>query len=136
MTTQIQCGHLQAKKSKDGQGTEFQGTVRLIGRLNGTIVLMLHPNAANATNENHPDYEVFYQPAGETHAFPVGAAWLKEGERVGEFLSITMAHPDWADDLNLSAFPPNTQRSETAWRVVWSRPRGARVQDQPAQAAA
>jgi uncharacterized protein (DUF736 family) len=125
----LNCGSLVAKKSQAGL-MYFSGTVRLIGRLNGKLELLPHPNKGNSASEDHPEYEVHYQPAGDDASYAVGAGWMKNNPKVGDFVSITMGNPAWNDDLNLTVFPPNTTRNETTWRVVWSRPRGARVQDE------
>lgn len=126
--TQLQCGTLVQRADKS-----FHGNLSLIGRFDGAFELKVHPNARHG-GESHPDYVVNYMPRGDLGKFQFGVAWLKNSDKVGDFLSISLAHPSWGDDLILQAFPPNTSRDEKDWRVVWSRPRGARVQDQ-AQAA-
>lgn len=121
--SKIDCGAL-AHLGKDG--IEYRGQVQLGARLDGTLTLRRHPRAGSS-NE-HPDYTVEYAHRdGAPHV--VGAAWIKNGQRVGDFISMTLDDPDWTSPLNLTAFPPSRERGETSWPVVWSRPRGARVQD-------
>jgi uncharacterized protein (DUF736 family) len=122
----IDCGTLTQNADK-----KFVGKVALIGRLDGTLQLTPRPKSER-DSENSPNYDVSYQPRGAQPFFEMGAAWIKPGERVGEFLSMTLTHPDWSSDLNLVAFPPAKERGETSWRVVFSRPRAANVQAQEA----
>jgi uncharacterized protein (DUF736 family) len=129
--SQIDCGELKTVCDEIAPDLKFKGTVRLIGRLAGR--LQLRTIARKMSSDEAPDYEVFYQPAGEPEFYPIGAAWLKNSDRVtgGDFLSLTCTHPDWPADLSLAAYPGT---DKAAYRLVWSRPRVA-AQGQ-AQAAA
>ena len=124
--SQIRCGSL--TKSSEG-GVEFLGRIRLASRLNGVLVFRKHPRAMPGSEESKsPDYEVFRRATdGEVAC---GAAWIKYSAHQEDFLSITLDDPDWSSPLNLTAFPPAQERGETSWQVIWSRPRGQRVQDQ------
>lgn len=123
----IDCGTL-AQIGLDG--VEFRGHVQLGNRLDGTLTLRKHRRAG--TSSNNPDYSIEYTPrSGGTR--PIGAGWIENGERAGDFISMTLDDPDWPSPLYLTAFPPAKERGETSWIVVWTRPRGARVQDERSQ---
>jgi uncharacterized protein (DUF736 family) len=123
--TQLNCGELKSQKTKDG--VEFTGKVRLIGRLSGELKLTKH--ARSESGENAPDYAVFFRDASGS-AYNIGSAWLKNNPRVGggDFLTMTLAHPDWPEDVSLAAFPDGD-----VYRMVWSRPRGQARAQQPEQ---
>ncbi|MGH6877414.1 MAG: DUF736 family protein [Rhizomicrobium sp.] len=114
-TAQIKCGELKPV-TEEGE-KRFAGKVRLIGRLAGDLKLFPHERAGKT--DNSPDYEVFYRDASGT-SYPIGSGWLKSAAN-GDFLSLTLTHPDWPQDLNLAAFA----ESNGSFRLVWSRPRGA-----------
>jgi uncharacterized protein (DUF736 family) len=121
---QIRCGILKA--FRNASGVKFEGRVALEGRLDDILQLKDHPRA-DRDNDRSPAYEVFIVRNGR--AVAVGAAWLKNHEKVGDFLSLTIDSPRWPRPVNLTAFPPD-KSSPDGWTVVWSRPRGARVQDE------
>lgn len=123
--SKIDCGTLSQVAA---EGVEFRGHVLLGNRLDGTLILRKH-RRSGATND-HPDYAIEYTPRNGS-ARPMGAGWIKNGERAGDFISMTLDDPDWPSPLYLSAFPPAKERGETSWIVVWTRPRGVRVQDAP-----
>ena len=123
----IDCGQL-ALSGKDGG--EFRGTIQLGARLDGQIVLKKHPRAG--TSDDHPDYVVEYA-SGSGRLRPIGSAWIKNSDRIGDFFSITVDDPDWSSPLNLTAFPSNKGHGEATWIIVWSRPRAVRAQDQGGQ---
>lgn len=125
MSVQLKCGELKSFKNADGKCAGYQGKVRLIGRLAGDLKLTPHEMAGK--NANAPDYEVFYKDQAGT-AYPIGAAWFKNNER-GDFLSLSVGHPDWSGDVSLAAYPDD----DGTFRLVWSRPRGpAKAADQEA----
>ena len=124
--SKIDCGSL-IRVGKDG--IEFRGTVHLGQRLDGLLILRKHSRAG--TSEDHPDFIVEYSPHGGRPR-PVGAGWLKNSERVSDFISMTLDDPDWPSPINLTAFSSGGDRNDASWVIVWSRPRGARVQDQGA----
>jgi uncharacterized protein (DUF736 family) len=90
------------------------------------FALRVHPRA-QPDNERSPAYEVFILKSGREVA--CGAAWLKNHEKVGDFLSITVDDVRWPRAVHLTAFPPEAKDSEN-WNVVWSRPRGAKASDE------
>ena len=124
--SRIECGSL-TQVGRDG--VEYRGEVQLGDRLDGVLILKKHRRAG--ASDDHPDFVIEYAPRNGSPR-PIGAGWLKNGDRVGDFITMTLDDPDWPSPLNLSAFPPTTSRGETSWAVVWSRPRGVRVQDRPA----
>ena len=77
-------------------GIEFQGRIQLGARLDGTLTLRKHPRAGSS--DDHPDLLVDYAPAGGVSR-PVGAAWIKNGRQVGDFISMTLDDPDWPSSL-------------------------------------
>jgi uncharacterized protein (DUF736 family) len=111
---------------KVGTGeVKFTGRVTLAGRLDDVLSLKVHPRA-NPENDRSPAYEVFITSKGRELA--CGSAWLKNHEKIGDFLSITVDKVGWPRAVHLTAFPP--EGSSKDWSVVWSRPRAARVQDE------
>jgi len=137
MSTPIHCGELHPKNDNAGKLNGFSGRILLADLIQGTLTLAPNPRASS--NSEAPDYLVSYHPSRATGApYQIGAAWIKNSEKVngGDFLSMTLDSPRWTNSVNLSAFPPDESTvSETAetrspgWRVVWSRPRGAKVQE-------
>lgn len=130
MTAQIRCGVLKAMKGK--ASVEFRGRVTLDGRFDDVLVLRKHPRAKNedgSVNENAPSYEIFFERNARELA--AGAAWIKNSEKIegGDFLSLTLDSIRWPRPVYLTAFPPS-KGDPDSWPVVWSRPRGARVQDE------
>ena len=119
--SQIRCGNLKRLDKGDGLG----GAVQLGSRLDGAIYLT--KSTRERTGDNSPDYDVSYQPKGGSTRL-VGAAWIKNHPNVGDFLTLSLDDPDWTSPLNLTAFPPD--KSDGAWQLVWSRPRGSRVQSE------
>lgn len=118
---QIRCGTLKPLKGD----VRFTGRVVLAGRLDDILSLKVHPRA-NPDNDRAPAYEVFITSKGRDIA--AGAAWLKNHEKIGDFISITVDKVNWPHPVHLTAFPPDKGASD--WSVVWSRPRAARVQDE------
>jgi len=127
--SQLKCGTIRRVPAdhsmRKERGIHFFGEVTLGIRLNGDLTFV-QAEQRDGASADAPDFDVVYKPRGG-HARAAGAAWIKSGPRVGDFLSISMDDPDWASPLNLTAFPPD---SGDMWRIVWSRPRGARVQDE------
>jgi uncharacterized protein (DUF736 family) len=122
--SRLECGSF-AFVARDG--IEYRGRVQLGHRIDCELILRKHPRAGSFPN--HPDFTVeAVNEAGKTR--PIGAAWIKNSDRVGDFLSMTLEDPDWPTALNLSVYPPIDGAVDTSWTVVWSRPRGARVQDE------
>ena len=122
--SKIDCGAL-AEVGKDG--VEFRGPVRLGNRLDGELTLRKHRRSGSPGDK--PDFCVEYIPRiGDPR--PIGAGWIKGGIRVRDFISMTLDDPDWPSPVYLQAFPPVRERGETAWTIVWTRPRGARVQNE------
>jgi uncharacterized protein (DUF736 family) len=121
--SKLKCGELKTQEDKS-----LRGIVRLIGRLDGELRLLANPNRGT---EEHPDYDVYLKDY-EQKVFHIGGAWLKNSSRVeqGDFLSLSLEHPNWPSSLNLVAFSNGTHSFE----VFWQRPRGAKLQE--AQAAA
>ena len=118
---QIRCGTLKAQQGE----VLFTGRVVLAGRLDDVISLKKHPRA-NPNNDRTPAFEVFITSKGRDIA--CGSAWLKNHEKIGDFLSITIDKVNWPRAVHLTAFPPEKDAKD--WSVVWSRPRAARVQDE------
>jgi len=119
--SKIDCGTL-TRTDKDG--VEFQGSIQIGRRLDGILILRKHARAG--ISDDHPDFAVEYSPQNG-RARPIGAAWIKNGKQVGDFISLALDDPDWPSPLNLSAFPKSTNPDESAWVIVWTRPRGLRI---------
>lgn len=130
--TQIRCGKLKAYPPTSR--ILFDGKITLESRLDDILQLTRHPRA-DRDNDRAPTYEVFIAKPGR-NAVAVGAAWLKNHEKVGDFISITIDSPRWPRALNLTAFPPDENKGDAKgeWTVIWSRPRGAKVQEEDYEA--
>lgn len=121
MASQLRVGTL---TPVSGSGKKFEGWITIAGRLDEKVALRPHPRARPGdANSNAPSYEVFLVRGGRELC--CGSAWIKSGKV--EFLSMTLDQVDWPYPLNLAAFPPDGTEDD-AWVVVWSRPRGGRVQ--------
>ena len=122
--SKIDCGTLTHTRQ---DGLEFRGPVRLGNRLDGILTLRKHRRSGSS--DDNPDFGIEYAPRNGP-VRPIGAGWIKNGARAGDFISMTLDDPDWASPVYLQAFPPAKERGETSWVIVWTRPRAARVQDE------
>lgn len=127
--SQIRCGSLQ--QQDDAADYEFEGRVSIGKRLDGTIALLAHP--LRGQSKKAPDWEVVYRHGGRPNFTPVGSGWDKVSDN-GEtkFISMSLDNPDWAAELSLTAFEREFPDGSKGYDVIWSRPRGQRVQEQVA----
>jgi len=125
--SQIACGKLKAI-SNHPNDFAFLGDVTLGSRLDGKLALVREKR--EGASDRAPEYAVLYCAIGQRSMRVMGNAWLKNSDKVngGDFMSMTLDDPDWNSALNLTAFPPDKNGGD--WRIIWSRPRGARVQDE------
>lgn len=75
--------------------------------------------AAEASDtENAPDYRVH---AGSEDGPTIGAGWKRSGEKAGDFVSIQIDDPTFAQPLRANLFQSGADK--TSWSLQWSRPR-------------
>lgn len=128
--SQIKCGLL-TTVANDANGIKFRGNITLGDRLDHDVMLVTNPRANEKSDA--PDFDVVARRKSFVGSFkPIGGAWLKNSSKVngGDFVTMTLDDPDWPNEIFVTAFPPDKGND---WRIVWSRPRGARVQSEPAR---
>ena len=124
--SQLNCGTLKKISDKAEANVHFRGSIALGTRVIGALALSV-PSRKSAS-EDAPDYDVSLKPTGgEAHV--VGAAWIKNTAKVGDFLTLTLDDPDWPREVFVTAFPSETKGE---FRIVWSRPRVAQQQREAA----
>lgn len=127
--SQIRCGSLQ--EQDENAEYEFEGRVSIGKRLDGIIALLPHP--MRGQSKKAPDWEVHYKHAGRQNFTPVGSGWNKVSDDTKtKFISMSLDNPDWAGELSLTAFEREFPEGGKGYDVIWSRPRGQRVQEQAA----
>jgi len=67
--------------------------------------------------ENAPDYRILH--GGDEGAPEVGAAWKRTGEKAGEYLSLLIDDPAFAQPFRANLF--QNADDETSWSLHWSR---------------
>ena len=75
--------------------------------------------------DNAPDYRIH---AGDDADGPeVGAGWTRTGEKAGEYVSVLIDDPAFAQPIHANLFKSN--REGNAYHLLWSRPskRGERT---------
>jgi uncharacterized protein (DUF736 family) len=126
--SQIRCGKLTLQ---DAQSEHvWEGKIAIGKRLDGVLALIRHPIQDAGASKKAPAWEVVYKHAGRQNWSTVGSAWNKISEDgKTEFVSMSLDNPDWDAPLNLSGFKRPEQAGEVM-DVVWSRPRGGKVQNE------
>ncbi len=72
-----------------------------------------------------PDWRVHRGNDGEGPE--VGAGWNESGERAGEYVSLRIDDPSFAQPIRAALF--QNANDPASWSLRWSRPRKAREQD-------
>jgi len=81
--------------------------------------------AAEASEvENAPDYRVH---AGSKDGPAIGAAWKRSGEKAGEFVSLLIDDPTFAQPIRANLFQNSDDNK--SWSLQWSRPRDRAEKD-------
>jgi uncharacterized protein (DUF736 family) len=84
--------------------------------------LVLVP-ADNTDVENAPDYRIHL---GDADGPEVGAGWKRTGEKAGDYVSLQLDDPTFAQPIRANLFQSDDDKA--AWSLHWNRPpkRGGR----------
>ncbi|MDX8492527.1 DUF736 domain-containing protein [Mesorhizobium sp. VK22B] len=96
------------------QKSGYSGSIHT---LNLKLDIAIVPAEASDT-ENAPDYRVH---AGGDDGPEIGAGWKRSSEKAGEFVSIQLDDPTFAQPLRANLFQNGDDK--TSWSLHWSRPR-------------
>lgn len=80
------------------------------------IALILVP-AETSDAENAPDYRIHL---GEEDGPEVGAGWKRSGEKAGNFVSLLLDDPSFAQPIRANLFQSSDDK--TTWTLHWNRP--------------
>ena len=100
--------------------TGYLGRIRTLS-LNLDIVIV---EADQGEAENAPDYRVL--AAGDDGP-AIGAGWKRSGEKAGEFVSLLIDDPAFAQPIRANLFQNGDDK--TSWSLQWSRPRDRAEKD-------
>ncbi|NPD17486.1 DUF736 domain-containing protein [Xinfangfangia sp. D13-10-4-6] len=102
-----QIGHF--TKTTDG----YAGRVRTLA-LDAELLLV---PVRNGDSENAPDYRIHLDDAEGPE---VGAAWQRTGEKAGEYLSMQIDDPSFAQPIRANLFREDD--AGDGWILTWNRP--------------
>jgi uncharacterized protein (DUF736 family) len=91
----------------------FSGRLRTLSL---DIELTLVP-AERGDAENTPDYRIH---AGDEEGPEIGAGWNRTGEKAGEYVSLLIDDPTFAQPIRANLFQSGGDRS--AFHLLWTRP--------------
>ncbi|MER9299800.1 DUF736 domain-containing protein [Mesorhizobium sp. M0621] len=100
--------------------TGYSGRIRTL-RLDLDIAIV-EADASDA--ENAPDYRVH---AGHEDGPAIGAGWKRSGEKAGEFVSLQIDDPTFAQPIRANLFQSGDDKA--SWSLQWSRPRDRAEKD-------
>ena len=63
--------------------------------------------------ENAPNHRIF------TNGLEVGAAWDRTGDKAGNYLSVTIDDPTFAQPIRARLFESDTKKD--TWNLLWTR---------------
>lgn len=93
--------------------TGFAGRIHCLAL---DVELVLTP-ADNSDTENAPDYRIHL---GDEDGPEVGAGWKRTGERAGEYVSLQLDDPSFAQPIRANLFQADDKGS--AFNLLWNRP--------------
>ena len=93
-----------------------QGFTGRLHTLSLDLELTLVPADASDA-ENAPDFRVH---AGDENGPEVGGGWKRTGERAGEYISLQIDDPSFAQPIRANLFQSGSNRS--AFHLLWTRP--------------
>uniref|UniRef100_A0A9E7ZWB7 DUF736 domain-containing protein n=1 Tax=Bosea sp. NBC_00436 TaxID=2969620 RepID=A0A9E7ZWB7_9HYPH len=96
------------------QATGFSGRIETLALHLDIAIVPAEPNDA----ENAPDYRLH---AGNEDGPEIGAGWTRNSEKAGEYLSIHLDDPSFAQPIRAKLF--RNGDDATCWSLHWSRPR-------------
>jgi uncharacterized protein (DUF736 family) len=71
--------------------------------------------------ESAPDYRIYLGDVGGSEVGPeVGAGWKRAGEKAGEYVSLRLDDPTFAQPIRANLFQADDQGM--AFTLLWSRP--------------
>lgn len=91
--------------------TGFSGSIRTLSL---DVELTIRP-VEKSDAESAPDHRIFASDDRE-----VGAAWSRSGEKAGDYLSITLDDPTFAQPLRAALF--QSEADAKVWNLIWNRP--------------
>lgn len=97
-------------RTKNGYG----GRIRTLA-LDATLVLV---PAEHSDAENAPDYRVHL--GDDADGPEVGAGWKRTGEKAGEYVSLQLDDPTFAQPIRANLFQSADDKS--SWGLYWNRP--------------
>jgi uncharacterized protein (DUF736 family) len=93
--------------------TGFAGRLRTLSLdIELTLVTAEHGDAENA-----PDFRIH---AGDDNGPEVGAGWKRTGDKAGEYVSLVIDDPSFAQPVRANLFQSGSNRS--AFHLLWTRP--------------
>lgn len=96
-------------REKDG----YSGRIHTLG-LNLDIAIV---EAEDNDTENAPDYRVHL---GDADGPEIGAGWKRSSDKAGEFVSILLDDPTFAQPIRANLFQNGADKA--SWSLNWSRP--------------
>jgi uncharacterized protein (DUF736 family) len=97
-------------RTKSGYG----GRIRTLA-LDAALVIV---PAEHSDAENAPDYRVHL--GDDADGPEVGAGWKRTGEKAGEYVSLQLDDPTFAQPIRANLFQSPDDKS--AWGLYWNRP--------------
>lgn len=92
------------------------GYARRIRTLTVDVEVVLVP-AEYSNAENAPDYRL--QLGSDVDGPEVGAAWMRVGEKAGDYIALILDGPAFSMPIRVNLFQPAGDKS--AWDLHWSR---------------
>ncbi|MFZ5747144.1 MAG: DUF736 domain-containing protein [Pseudomonadota bacterium] len=102
-----QIGQFTREKSR------FVGRVHTLTLYRDLTIIPAEPSDA----ENAPDYRIHL---GEEAGPEVGAGWKRTGEKAGEYVSLQLDDPSFAQPIRANLFQADDDKA--AWSLHWNRP--------------
>jgi uncharacterized protein (DUF736 family) len=89
----------------------FTGTINTL-MLKRNVIVIVPAIATEA--ENAPNYRVLADDV------EIGAGWKRKGDKVGDYVSLTIDDPSFAQPLRANLFPATSDGK--TFHLIWSRP--------------
>ncbi len=101
------------KRTKTG----IRGRIRTLA-LNAELILV---PVDKSDAENAPDYRIHLGEVDGSEVGPeVGAGWKRTGEKAGEYVSLQLDDPTFAQPIRANLFQADDKGTE--FNLLWSRP--------------
>lgn len=95
-------------RSKSG----FSGQIQTLSFRSDLALVPVDPSDAG----NAPDYRIHL---GDSDGPEIGAGWRRTGEKAGEFISLLIDDPAFAQPIRANLFQSGADKS--AWVLTWNR---------------